>query len=173
MKRLSALMIITLGIALACPVLAQPAPNAGSTEPGAFIPPPGTNRRQMRSAAAGTFMLIRAYNPKTITTVKGAVQSLRNMPHNSKMPAAMLAAVVKTDQGDITVYLAPAEYLSKQKISLKVGDEVEATGSKVTLGKQPPSIIVKDFKVGDHSVALRDERGLPLWLEAQPRRPAK
>jgi hypothetical protein len=122
----------------------------------------------MRSATSGTVMLIRAYNPKTVTTVKGAVQSLRTMPFNSQVPGAMLAAVLKTEQGEITVYLAPAEYLSQLNISLKAGDEVEVTGSKVTLGKQPPSIIVKDLKVGDKSAALRNERGVPIWMAGQP-----
>jgi len=171
-KRLLTLMMLFISIALVGPVLAQPGPNPGVTEPGA-IPPPGINRRAMRSAASGTFMLIRAYNSKTITTLKGVVQSLKNMPYNSQVPGSMLAAVLKTDQGDITVYMAPAGYLNDRKISLKAGDEVEVTGSKVTLGKQPPSIIVKDLKVGEQSVALRDERGVPLWLEAQPRGPAK
>lgn len=166
MKRLLILIIIALGIALAGPVLAQPAPNAGGMEPGG-VPAPGMNRSRMRSTASGTVMLIRAYNPKTVTTVKGAVQSLRTMPFNSQVPGAMLAAVLKTEQGEITVYLAPAEYLSQLNLSLKAGDEVEVTGSKVTLGKQPPSIIVKDLKMGDKSVALRNERGVPLWLAAQ------
>ena len=40
----------------------------------------------------------------------------------------------------ITVYLGPDWYLDQRKISLKAGDKLAVTGSKVTLGKQPSII---------------------------------
>ena len=81
-------------------------------------------------------MLMQAYNPKTVTTVKGGVESLGTLPPKSQVRELSVSAVLKTEQGDITVYLVPDWYLEEQKIALKAGDELEVTGSKVTLGKQ-------------------------------------
>jgi hypothetical protein len=155
MRRLLALIITITSMALVCPVLAQPGPGAG----------PGTGRRAMRSAAQGTLMLIRNYNRQTVTTMKGVVESLSTLPPKSQAPGAISTAVLKTEQGNITVYLAPLSFLEEQKISLKAGDELEVTGSKVTLGQQP-ALIVKDLRVGGKSITLRDDGGMPVWMEA-------
>ena len=87
------------------------------------------------------------------------------------MAGVIRSAVLKTEQGNITVFLAPDWYLAEQKVSLKAGDELEVTGSKVTLGQQP-AIIVKDLKVGGKSITLRNDRGYPVWMEKPPARRA-
>ena len=169
MRRLLALIIAITSMALVCPVLGQPGPgSSGGPAAGGGVSPgagPGINRRAMRAAAQGTLMLMRNYNPQTVTTMKGVVESLETLPPKSKAPGAIRSAVLKTEQGKITVYLAPDSYLQEQKISLKAGDELEVTGSKVTLGQQP-SLIAKDLRVGGKSITLRDERGEPVWMEA-------
>lgn len=165
MKKLLTLLIAITSFALVVPVLAQQAPGgSGVKEPPTACPPP-VSRRGMRGAASGMMMLVRLYNPETVTTVKGTVASLGTLPPKSKAKTAMRSAVLKTQQGDIALFLVPDWYLEEQKVSLKAGDEVEVTGSKVTMGKDPkPSIIVKDLKVGGKSVAIRNDRGVPVWL---------
>lgn len=148
MKRLLALMIVFISIALVCPALAQP----------------GQSRRSQRGAASAIMTLIRLYNPETVTTVKGQVASLGTLPPHTQVVGALRTAILKTEQGDITAFLAPDGYLEEHKGVLKAGDEVEVTGSKVTVGKQGPAIIVKDLKVGGKSIALRDAEGLPIWM---------
>jgi len=132
LKKLLALMIALTGIALVAPVLAQPIGSAGPAGPGTD---PVKNRREMRNAARGMMILMQTYNPKTVTTVKGGVQTLGTFPPNNPTPGAAVSAVLKTEQGGITIYLVPNWYLEEQKIALKAGDELEVTGSKVSLGK--------------------------------------
>jgi hypothetical protein len=164
MKKLLGWMIATLSIALVCPVLAQTAPGGSGSDPRS----PVQSRRSMRSAASSMMMLVRLYNPQTVTTVKGGVVSLGTLPPKTTVAGALRSAVLKTDQGDITVFLAPDWYLAEQQVSLKAGDEVEATGSKITMGKQGAAIIVKDLKAGGKSIALRDNEGTPIWLGPAP-----
>jgi hypothetical protein len=108
------------------------------------------------------------YDPQTVTTVKGAVESLGTMPP-IRVWGAIRSAVLKTDQGNITVYLSPDWYLAQEKISLKPGDPMEATGSKVTMGEQP-AVIAKDLKVGGQTITLRDGQGVPVWAGQRPPR---
>jgi len=165
LKKLLALMIALTGIALVAPVLAQPGGSVGPAGPGTD---PVKNRREMRNAARGMMILIQAYNPKTVTTLKGGVQTLGTFPPTNPTPGAAVSAVLKTEQGTVTIYLVPNWYLEDQKIALKAGDELEVTGSKVSLIKgQPEGIIVRAFKVGGKTVTLRDERGVPIWLEGR------
>jgi hypothetical protein len=171
LKKLLALMIALTGIALVAPVLAQPVGNTGPAGPGTD---PVKNRRDMRNAARGMMILMQAYNPKTVTTVTGSVQSLGTLPPNNPTPGAAVSAVLKTKQGAMTIYLVPNWYLEEeQKITLKAGDELEVTGSKVSLSKgQPEDLIVRAFKVGGKNVTLRDDRGVPIWLEGRINMPS-
>jgi len=177
-RKLLALIVAITGIALICPALAQPGPGgAGGTEPGGGIAPgkvPG--RDNLRRAAGGrggaAGLLTTMYDPQTVTTVKGAVESLGIIPP-TRVWGAIRSVVLKTDQGNITVYLSPDWHLAQQKISLKPGDHLEATGSRVTMGKQP-AVIAKDLKVGSETITLRNDRGVPVWAgQRPPRSPVK
>jgi hypothetical protein len=85
----------------------------------------------------------------------------------------MRTAVLKTEQGDIPVFLAPDWYLTEQNISLKAGDQVEVTGSKIALNGNP-TILARDLKLGDKSAILRNIKGFPVWLKGKPgARPVK
>jgi len=153
-------------ITLACPLSAQTGSGVDGQE-GKSPMPPGMARGGMRSLAAATFMLIRAYDSKTVTTANGVLVSLDTIPPKSQFPEAMRSAILKTAQGNTLVILAPDWFLQEQKPPLKAGDAVEVTGSKINL-QQGPSIIVRDLKVMDKTVALRNGRGFPLGLEGRP-----
>jgi hypothetical protein len=180
MNRILALIIAIAAIALVGPVLAQPgAGGGGGTESGGGMgsgaTPGGSLRRASMGRGGAAGMLTLMYDPKTVTTVKGAVESLGTLPPTAGgKPNAIRSAVLKTEQGNIRVYLGPDWYLDQQKISLAVGDQLEVTGSKVTMEGQP-CIIAKDLKKGDKTVALRDDKGSSAWppLRRQPRSPAK
>jgi hypothetical protein len=166
MNKLLALIIAITSIALIGPVLAQPGPGGGGAmEPGTGMGP-GKSRMGMGRSGAEV-MFTRHYDPKTVTTVKGGVESLGSMPPGSQAPAAMRSAVLKTEEGDITVYLGPDWYLDQQKISLKVGDKLEVTGSKITLAENP-CVIAKDLKVDGKTITLRDDKGVPVWRGKRP-----
>jgi hypothetical protein len=171
-------MVAIISIALICPALAQPGPGgAAGPEPGGGIAPgKGPGRDNLRRAAGGrggaSGLLTAMYDPQTVTTVKGPVESLGIIPP-TRVWGAIRSVVLKTDQGNITVYLSPDWYLAQQKISLKPGDHLEATGSKVTMGEQP-CVIAKDFKVGGQTITLRNDQGVPVWAgQRPPRGPVK
>ncbi len=177
-RKFLALIVAITGIALICPALAQPGPaGAGGPESGgATGPGKGPRRDNLRRAAGGrggaAGLLTAMYDPKTVTTVKGPVESLGIIPP-TRVWGSIRSAVLKTDQGNITVYLSPDWHLAQQKISLKAGDQLEATGSKVTMGEQP-AVIAKDFKAGGQTITLRDGQGVPLWSgQRPPRGPVK
>jgi hypothetical protein len=167
-KSLLALIIALTCIALVCPVLAQPGPGAGSGTEGAGGIGRGMGHRRVMGYDATAARFMRLYNPQTVTTVQGAVESLATAPPKTGRARAMRSAVLKTDQGKITVYLSPDWYLDQEKISLKTGDKLEVTGSKVNIGEQPSIIANHLKKVGGKTVTLRDDKGVPVWLGQRP-----
>ena len=90
----------------------------------------------------------RLYNPQTVTTVKGTVEKLEeiNMGRGSGMGMKFREVLLKTDKGSIMVHLGPSWYLDQQKFAVKAGDNLEVTGSQVTLNNQP-AIIAREIQM--------------------------
>ena len=144
MKKIMGLMVILTALALACPALAQTGPGGGMG--------PGMGM--------GSGMGPRLYNPQTVTTVKGQVEKLEELTMGRNL--AFREIFLKTDQGSLLVHLGPGWYLDEKKFAVKVGDTVEATGSRVTLNNQP-ALIAREVKVNGTTLKLRDDQGLPVW----------
>jgi hypothetical protein len=145
MKKLMFLWALIGALILVCPVLAQPGPGGGMGMRGGMGP-----------------ML---YNPQTVTTVKGAVEKLEELPsmgRGSDRGMMYQGVLLKTDKGSLMVHLAPSWYLDEQKFTVKAGDTLEVTGSQVTLNNQA-AIIAREVKVNDQILKLRDEKGIPAW----------
>jgi hypothetical protein len=69
---------------------------------------------------------------------------------------------VKTAEGEIPVHLGPDSWVDKQTVKFGKGDEVTVKGSKITFeGK--PAIIAETVTKGATTLALRDEKGTPVW----------
>lgn len=145
-KKLLGLIILTLILALALPVLAQPRGLGRGGGPGAMGP--------------------RFYNPQTVTTVKGQVESLSTYPmmgaRAGRRGLMCQGLVLKTDKGNITVHLGPPGYVSQQGLTVKKGDTLVVTGSKVTQN-QHPVLLAAEIKKNSQTLKLRDEQGFPLW----------
>jgi hypothetical protein len=101
------------------------------------------------------------YDPKTVETVTGVVKGLDEiMPMKGMSYGVHL--LLKNDSGEVAVHLGPAWYVTNQDLSIKVGDKVAVTGSRVIFeGK--PAIIAAQVKKGDEVLMLRDEDGFPMW----------
>ena len=148
MKKIKGLMVIALAMSMAGPALAQPGPGGGM--------------------GGGTGSVV--YNPQTVTTVTGEVEKLEELPSLGRGGGKAMqyrGVLLKTDQGDLMVDLAPGWYLSEKKFVVRLGDTVSATGSKVTLGNQP-ALIAREVTVNGTTLKLRDERGVPMWHQAAP-----
>mgnify|MGYP005809947683 CR=1 FL=1 len=102
----------------------------------------------------------RNYNPSTETTVKGTVEEVTQQTGTRGWGGTHL--LLKTDSENFDVHVGPSQYVSRQGFAFAKGDQIEVTGSKVTLaGKE--ALIARQIKKGDKVLALRDEQGIPKW----------
>ena len=97
----------------------------------------------------------RYYNPATVETISGTVTAV------SSVNTWGLHIKVKTANAVIGVHLGP-EWFLKGKMTLKAGDTVTATGSKVNIDGEDV-IIAKTITKGTSTVQLRNDNGVPLW----------
>ncbi len=107
------------------------------------------------------------YNPQTVATVKGQVESLGSygMTGWKAMPGMQVQGLLlKTDKGKLTVYLGPPSYVRKQGFALKPGDSLEVTGSQIARDGQSLLLAAQVKKEGQ-TLKVRDEQGAPLWQE--------
>ena len=139
MRKVMVIPVLIVCLALAGPALAQTGPGGG--------------------------MGPRLYNPQTVTTVTGQVETLEELPSmggGGGMGMNFRGVRLKTDQGSLIVHLGPAWYLDQEKFAVKAGDTLEITGSKVTLNNQP-AVIAREVKIEGKTWKLRDDQGVPVW----------
>lgn len=144
-SKISVLVIFAVILALSWPALAQ-APGAGA----------GKGPRAMGP---------RLYDPQTVTTVKGQVESVGQyavLGRRGMRRMRYQGLVLKTEAGSITVHLGPPWYVGQQGFQAEVGDTLEVTGSKITRNQQT-ILLASEVKWDDKSLKLRDDQGYPLW----------
>lgn len=103
----------------------------------------------------------RMYNPATVETITGTVESVDKMTPMRGMSSGV-HLMVKTDKETIPVHLGPSWHIDKQEMKLAKGDTVTVKGSRVTMAGKPV-IIAAEVKKGDAVMKLRDESGIPVW----------
>lgn len=105
------------------------------------------------------------YNTGSETTIKGTVESLDQGTQGMMMKMGMgmgTHLTVKTAEGDMQVMLGPTRFITDKGFSFAKGDQVEVTGSKVSMGGSNYLMareVVKDGK----TLTLRDKDGRPEW----------
>ncbi|MEJ2695174.1 MAG: hypothetical protein P8013_00850 [Candidatus Sulfobium sp.] len=103
----------------------------------------------------------RLYNPATLETDSGEVVSVQKIAPVRGM-AGGLHFTMKSDKGTISVHLGPTWFLAKEGITIKAGDHVTVSGSRITFeGK--PALIAAEIRKGEKTWKLRDDNGVPLW----------
>jgi hypothetical protein len=98
------------------------------------------------------------YDTSTEMTFKGTVEEVTQGTRG--MMGTHLT--VKTDKGNMQVMLGPSNFISSKGFSFAKGDEVEVTGSKVTMGGAE-SLIAREVVKGGQTLTLRDKSGKPEW----------
>jgi hypothetical protein len=101
------------------------------------------------------------------TTITGQVESLgsyRTASWRSLPGMAVQGLTLKTEHGNIEVYLGPPSYVTEQKFTLQKGDTLEVKGFKV-LHKDKPAFLAAKVKKNDQTLNLLDEQGSPLWKQ--------
>jgi len=134
------LVILVLGLTVAIPS-ALDAQSAQSTKPGATVP---------------------KYNAATESVFKGTVQEVRNRecPVSGGLGSHV---ILKLDDGStIEVHLASTKFVKTYDLTVKVGDRIEVTGSKVQF-EGVDTIFAREVKRGDDVFVFRDKDGKPVW----------
>ena len=76
---------------------------------------------------------------------------------------------LKTADSTIEVVLGPSSFISGRGFSFTKGDEVEVTGSRVTMAGTE-SLIAREVVKGGKTLTLRDKTGKPEWSGMTGRR---
>jgi hypothetical protein len=100
------------------------------------------------------------YDPATETKLKGVVQELKLVPPSGGKPVAYLE--LKSGGDTVEVFLGPKSFLDEVGASLKAGDQVEVTGSKVK-NAGTDLILAREVVKGDDTLTLRFKDGKPAW----------
>jgi hypothetical protein len=100
------------------------------------------------------------YDPSTVETIKGKIVSIDSIHYGKR--SVGIHVVVRTDVETITVHLGPDWYLNEQGFEIEIGEEIEVTGSRVTI-QNMPSIIAAEIRTDDETLPLRDPQGIPFW----------
>ncbi|HKS74209.1 MAG TPA: hypothetical protein VJQ82_13490 [Terriglobales bacterium] len=101
------------------------------------------------------------YNPATEVTLKGTVEEVhdRQCPVSGGMGAHI---ILKTGDKTIEVHLATTKFMKSYELVFAKGDQVEVTGSKVTV-EGVETIFAREVKRGNDTFAFRDKDGNPVW----------
>ncbi len=103
----------------------------------------------------------RMYNPATVETVSGTVESVDKVtPMKGMMYGIHL--LLKTDKETISIHLGPGWYIERLDTKIEKGDKIEVKGSRITFAGKP-AIIAAEVKKGDNVLILRDSAGIPAW----------
>lgn len=103
----------------------------------------------------------RMYNPATVETVSGTVETVDKITPMKGMYSG-IHIVIKTDKDSIDVHLGPEWYVERLDTKIEKGDKIEVKGSRVTVAGKP-AIIAAEVKKGDSTLILRNSAGIPAW----------
>jgi hypothetical protein len=103
----------------------------------------------------------RMYNPQTVETVSGEVESVETLTPLKGM-ADGIHLTVKTDKETISVHLGPSWYIENQDMEIAPADKLKVKGSRIT-HEGKAAIIAAEVEKGDEILRLRDASGIPAW----------
>ena len=103
----------------------------------------------------------RNYDPATVETRIGEVVSVDQITPVQGMYNG-IHCTLKTSTETVSVHLGPSWYIERLDTRILPGDNIEVTGSRVTIQGQP-AIIAAQIKKGDMLLTLRNNQGIPAW----------
>jgi CBS domain containing-hemolysin-like protein len=103
----------------------------------------------------------RMYNPATVETISGTVESVNKMIPMKRMRSG-IHLTLKTEKENVDVHLGPEWFIERLDTKIQKGDTIEVKGSRVTIAGKP-AVIAAEIKKGDNVLVLRDNNGIPAW----------
>jgi len=116
--------------------------------------------------AQGNMGAGRLYNPNTETTAKGTVEKVSEIAGRGNWNGIHLN--LQADGQTYDVHVGPSYYLSTSDFTFSVGDQIEVTGSKITLNSAD-ALIAREIKKDDKVLTLRNHQGVPSWSRGRLR----
>jgi len=95
--------------------------------------------------------------------IKGTVEEVREVA--GQWEGTHL--VVKTSTSTVLVHVGPSAFLKEMDTTFKPGDVVEVTGAKAP-NTTEEEILAREVTVGNNTVVLRDDKGIPIWADWKP-----
>jgi hypothetical protein len=107
------------------------------------------------------------YDPDSVTTLRGTVTGVAVVPAQGGRSGGT-HVTLESDGAAMEVHLGPTWFLEREGVRLSKGEALEVTGSVVNSGGAT-FLVAREIKTVARVLALRDERGVPLWARAARR----
>ncbi len=108
-------------------------------------------------------LFMRAFDPLSVITIEGTIEKVELISHPS-MASEGVHLVVKASNGkNYLVSLGPRWFLEDNGIEPQKGQQIELTGSIVTVQGQNRLIASEVNLNKSRSLELRNEQGVPAW----------
>jgi hypothetical protein len=105
-------------------------------------------------------------DPSTEVTVTGTVTEVVTNPTSTRgrgrRARTGMHLMVTTDEETLEVHVGPADFITSEGLAFEEGDELEITGSRVTVDGAE-ALIAREIKKGQAVLVLRNEQGVPRW----------
>lgn len=100
------------------------------------------------------------YDTASEVTVNGTVEAVNEVTGRRGWNGTHLQ--LKTADGMLDVHAGPSWFLSKNKLQVAKGDQIQVTGSKIRFN-DTDALLARTIKKGDSEVTLRNANGVPVW----------
>ncbi len=111
-------------------------------------------------APAADAKVARMWNPETVTTVSGTVDSVEKIEMGSDWRCVRLR--LRTASGPLVVRVGPDWFLAEKKYVFAAGEQLEVKGSRLQFSGEP-AIVAGEIVRGTERFVLRDAAGKPTW----------
>jgi hypothetical protein len=106
------------------------------------------------------------YDPDTVTTLRGAAGAVSVVAARHGRPGGMHLRL-ESEGRTTDVHLGPTWFLEREGVAVAKGATVEVTGSLID-DDGGTFLIAREITLGQKTLKLRDERGMPAWAGRRP-----
>ena len=100
------------------------------------------------------------YDTASEVTVNGTVEAVNEVTGRRGWNGTHLQ--LKTADGMLDVHAGPSWFLSRNKLQVVKGDQIQVTGSKIRFN-DTDALLARTIKKGDSELTLRNAAGVPVW----------
>jgi sporulation protein YlmC with PRC-barrel domain len=113
------------------------------------------------------------FNAQTVQTVSGRIESVEDKSDKDTAGKGegVCLTLKTTGNETVKVHLGPQAWLQSQNLELRANDQIEVTGSKVTMDGKT-GIIATEVRKDGKTLKVRDATGKPTWTTGRDTDPA-